>query len=172
MLFILLISWGGYSQQNWCMVNDDGTTNTNLQAIPINEPAVYNWYDTNGNLLHTGQDYVLNNLNGTFLLEVIATQDGFKDTKQVTANFTNSPFLYNIYPNPTTNFVHIQYNQLICNSAYIMLVNINTNTTNNYILDTNNNNITINTNQLPNGLYRVVLVCDNNIVESHNLKIQ
>ena len=90
------------------MVNDDGTTNTNLQAIPINEPATYNWYDTNGNLLHTEQDYVLNNLNGTFLLEVIATQDGFKDTKHVTANFTNFPFLYNIYPNPTTNFVHIQ----------------------------------------------------------------
>lgn len=147
------------------------TTNT-LQAIPINEPATYNWYDTNGNLLHTGQNYMLNNTNGTFLLEVIATEDGFKDTKKVTANFSNSSLLYNIYPNPTTNYVQIQYNQLNCNSAYIMLVNINTNTTNNYILDTNNNNITINTNQLPNGLYRVVLVCDNNMVESHNLKIQ
>jgi len=30
LLFILLISWGGYSQQNWRMVNDDGTTNTNI----------------------------------------------------------------------------------------------------------------------------------------------
>lgn len=53
-----------------------------------------------------------------------------------------------------------------------MLVNINTNTTNNYILDTNNSNITIKTNPLAKGLYRVVLVCDNNVIESHNLKIQ
>lgn len=79
------------------MVYDDGTTNTNLQAIPINEPATYNWYDTNGNLLHTEQDYVLNNLNGTFLLEVIATNDGFKDTKKVTANVNNTSKLHNIY---------------------------------------------------------------------------
>lgn len=88
-------------------------------------------------------------------------------------NLTNNSYvLYNIYPNPATNYVTIQYNKLNCTNAYLMLVNINNNNTSNYILDTNDSTITLNTTTLPQGIYRIVLVCDNNIIESHNLKIQ
>src|SRR5690606_10100909 len=146
--------------------------NNTLQAVSINEPAVYNWYDANGNLLHTGQNYTVSNTNGTYLLEVVADYDGFKDIKEVTITPSNALLLHNIYPNPATNNVTIQYNQLNCNNAYIMLVNVNSNASANYILNLNNTSININAGQYAPGLYRVVLVCDNNVIESHNLVIQ
>lgn len=150
---------------------DAYVANNTINAIPINEPAVYSWYDTNGILLHIGQNYTVKNANGTYLLEVVADYDGFKDMKEV--NITNnSSLLYNIYPNPATNYVTIQYNQLNCINAYLMLVDISNNHTSNYILDTNDTSITLNTTSLTPGVYRIVLVCDNNLIESHNLKIQ
>jgi len=106
------------------------------------------------------------------LLEVVADYDGYKDMKKVNVNSSNTSLLHNIYPNPATNNVTIQYNQLNCNNAYLMLVNVNTNTTVNYILNLNNTSININTMQFAPDLYRVVLVCDNNVIESHNLIIQ
>lgn len=151
---------------------DAFVNNNTLQAVSINEPAVYNWYDANGNLLHTGQNYTVSNTNGTYLLEVVADYDGYKDMKEVTITPTNAVLLHNIYPNPATNNVTVQYNQLNCNNAYLMLVNVNSNASSNYILNLSNTSITINTGQYTPGLYRVVLVCDNNVTESHNLIIQ
>lgn len=151
---------------------DAAIANTTLSALPIHEPAVYNWYDANGTLLHTGQNYTVTNTNGTYLLEVVADYDGYKDTKEVTVTTNNTQLLYNIYPNPATSNVTVQYNQLNCNSAYLMLVNVNTNASANYILNLNSAGITINTTACTPGLYRVVLVCDNNVTESHNLLIQ
>ena len=151
---------------------DAVVTNNTLIAIPINEPAVYNWYDTNGNLLHIGQNYTVTNINGTYLLEVIADYDNFKDTKEIIVTVASTSLIHNIYPNPAFNNLTIQYNSLNCNNAYLMLVNINTNAASNYILDVNNTEITINTDPFPAGIYRVVLVCDNNVIESHNLIIQ
>ncbi len=108
---------------------DAFVTNNTLQAVSINEPAVYNWYDANGNLLHTGQNYTVSNTNGTYLLEVVADYDGYKDMKEVTITPSNTLLLHNIYPNPATNNVTVQYNQLNYNNAYIMLVNVNSNAT-------------------------------------------
>lgn len=151
---------------------DAFVTNNTLQAISINEPAVYKWYDANGTLLHTGQNYTVSNTNGKYLLEVVADYDGYKDMKEVNITQSNTLLLHNIYPNPATSNVTVHYNQLNCNNAYLMLVNVNSNATTNYILNLNNSNININTGQYIPGLYRVVLVCDNNVVESHNLIIQ
>lgn len=151
---------------------DAFVTNNTLQAVSINEPAVYNWYDANGTLLHTGQTYTVNNTNGTYLLEVVANYDGYKDMKEVTITPNNAVLFHNIYPNPATSNVTIQYNQLNCNNAHLMLVNVNNNASANYILNLNSNSITINTSQFTSGLYRVVLVCDSNVIESHNLIIQ
>ena len=53
-----------------------------------------------------------------------------------------------------------------------MLVNINSNIIENYILNLNSKEIKINTSQFTSGLYRVALVCGSNVIESHNLIIQ
>jgi len=151
---------------------DAFVTNNTLQAVSINESAVYNWYDANGTLLHTGQNYTVSNTNGTYLLEVVADYDGYKDMKEVAIAPNNAVLLHNIYPNPATSNVTVQYNQLNCNNAYLMLVNVNNNASSNYIINLNSNYININTSQFTSGLYRVVLVCDNNVIESHNLIIQ
>lgn len=92
--------------------------------------------------------------------------------KEVSLTSSNTLLLHNIYPNPATSNVTIQYNQLNYNNAYLMLVNLNSNTSANYILNLNNTSININTSQYTSGLYRIVLVCDNNVIESHNLVIQ
>ena len=92
--------------------------------------------------------------------------------KEVSLTSSNTLLLHNIYPNPATSNVTIQYNQLNYNNAYLMLVNLNSNTSANYILNLNNTSININTCQYTSGLYRIVLVCDNNVIESHNLVIQ
>lgn len=123
-------------------------------------------------MLHTGQNYTVSNTNGTYLLEVVADYDGYKDMKEIIITPNNVVLLHNIYPNPATSNVTVQYNQLNCNNAYLMLVNVNNNTSSNYILNLNSNSININTSQFTSGLYRVVLVCDNNVIESHNLIIQ
>jgi len=151
---------------------DATVVNNTLKAASINEPAVYNWYDANGTLLYTGQNYMVNNTNDTYLLEVVANYDGYKDMKEVTVTFNNSTLIHTIYPNPATSNIIVQYNQLNCNNAYLMLVNVNSNASANYILNLNNTSININTDQYTPGLYRVILVCDNNIIESHNLIIQ
>lgn len=148
-------------------------TDNTLNALSINESAIYNWYDANGVLLYTGQSYTINNTNGSYLLEVVADSDGYKDMKKVTMNSSDILLLHNIYPNPVINNVTVQYNQLNCNNAYLMLVNVDNNVTMaNYILDLNSRSININTAQFIVGLYRLVLVCDNNVIESHNLIIQ
>src|SRR5690606_14183300 len=82
---------------------DGYLSGASLNAIPVNEPAEYNWYDSNGNLLHTGQTYNLTNSNGTYLLEVISDYDGFKDYKQI--NVTAVSFIRDMYPNPVSNNV-------------------------------------------------------------------
>src|SRR5690606_17687907 len=110
--------------------------------------------------------------SGTYLLEVVANYDGYKDMKEVTLTSSNTLLLHNIYPNPATSNVTVQYNHLNCNNAYLMLVNVNSNVSSNYILNLNSNSININTSQFTSGLYRLVLVCDNNVIESHNLIIQ
>ena len=142
-----------------------------IKAIPINEPAVYNWYNADGKLLHKGETFYVKNSNTTYLLEVIADYDGFKKTKEISLNKANA-LIHSIYPNPATNSVTVQYNKLNCSNAYLMVVNINSKTIENYILNINSNEIKIDTSQFILGLYRIVLVCDNNVIESHNLIIQ
>lgn len=144
-----------------------------INADIIGEPATYNWYDSEGVLLHTGENYTVNNSNGVpYLLEVVSDFDGFKDMELVDTVTNNSTILHSIYPNPATTNVTIQYEPLVCSSAYIMLINYNTNAVSNYILDLTASEIYIDTNSFDSGLYRVVLVCDNEVIESHNLLIQ
>ena len=151
---------------------DATLVNNTLSAVPINEPAVYKWYDADGSLLHTGANYTVNNTAVKYLLEVVADYDGFKDMKEITLPAIKTMLLHNIYPNPATSNVTVKYNQLSCSTAYLMLVNVNSNVSSNYILNLNSNLININTSQYSSGLYRVVLVCDNSVIESHNLIIQ
>lgn len=74
-----------------------------ISAEDINEPAIYNWYDNDGNLIYQGKDLqIANAVSEKFKLEVIATTDGFKDYKEVEVTLKPST-LENIVPNPAIN---------------------------------------------------------------------
>ena len=56
------------------------------------------------------------------------------------------------------------------NSAYLMVIGYyGSNTSNNYILDTNAQQIQIDTSNYPLGYYTVALVCDGEIVDAKTL---
>src|SRR5699024_8982977 len=71
-----------------------------LNAVDINEPALYNWYDSNGNLIYQGASFETSiNIAKKYKLEVIALADGYKDYGSIKINLKPSR-LKLLYPNP------------------------------------------------------------------------
>lgn len=148
-------------------VNDDIIT-----ANDINQPAIFNWYNSNNTLVHTGNSF-LNNKNEDLLLEVKSLKDGFKDYKLITYK-ENYDLKGNIkiYPNPTSSILNIEYDNSKYSNSYISLVKIDSNKFDNYIFDSNSKKISIDVSGKKSGIYRLLIVCDNKIMESHNIQIE
>lgn len=138
----------------------------------INEEAVYNWYDVQGELIYTGTSLtVIADIAKTYKLEVISSVDGFKDYKEVEVTL-NPHQLTSIAPNPSSNNITVNYNLNTPNSAYLSIVGYLGNDTGiqrNYILDTNSSQTNIDISNYATGYYTLTLVCDGQIVESQNL---
>lgn len=131
-----------------------------ITAEQISEAAIYNWYDTDGNLIYTGKDlYVSPEVTKKYNLEVIALSDGTiaKDEVEIKINPNK---IVAITPNPTNDFATINYNIENCNSAYIMLLNQTGTEATNYLLNLSTNSITINMTNLVWGSYTAILICD------------
>lgn len=141
-----------------------------ISAEDINEPAEYNWYDNDGNLVYQGKDLTVTaDVVKKYKLEVVATTDGFKDYVDVEVKFKPS-VIENISPNPASAIAMINYKINETNSAYLMVIGYyGSNTSNNYILDTNAQQIQIDTSNYPLGYYTVALVCDGEIVDAKTL---
>lgn len=142
-----------------------------ISAAQISEPAIYNWYDTNGNLVSTGKDLTIATEVATkYKLEVIANADGFKDYSEVEVKLKPSE-LSAIAPNPATNNVNVNYKINESGSAYLMIISSygTTNSSNNYILDINNFETNIDISNYPIGFYTVALVCNGQIVDAKTL---
>jgi hypothetical protein len=70
-----------------------------IKATNINEPAIYNWYDEDGNLIYSGNELTINtSIAEEYKLEVIAEKDGHKDYHTFITNDLRK--IENIYPNP------------------------------------------------------------------------
>ncbi|CAM3261684.1 Calcium-dependent protease [Aequorivita lipolytica] len=62
----------------------DRSESVTISAAQINEAAVYNWYDPNGNLIYTGPDLTVSpNVTQLYRLEIITDTDGYKDYDEV-----------------------------------------------------------------------------------------
>ena len=139
-----------------------------LEADNINELAVYNWYDEDGNFISTGQSLTITNTQlKEYKLEVIADSDGHKDYSTFTAKEERS--ITNMSPNPTQNDVSIYYNIGSANTAFITVTNVNSGVSENYLLDISKSFETINLATKPTGQYIVNLVTDNVIVDTKQL---
>lgn len=143
-----------------------------ITAAQINEAAVYNWYDPEGNLIYTGTDLTVSpEVTKTYKLEIITDTDGYKDYDQV--QVTVNPYrLESLVPNPATSQVTVNYNADEAISAYLMVVSTVTGISNNYILDANETSININVSTYSPGIFSVALVCDGEIVDSKTLAKQ
>ncbi|WP_338157212.1 T9SS type A sorting domain-containing protein, partial [Avrilella dinanensis] len=78
-----------------------------------------------------------------------------------------------IYPNPATaDVITVDYTINEGTSAYLSITGTYmSNVSNNYILDTNQDQIAINVSNYPLGAYIITLVTDGNISDSENLII-
>src|SRR5690606_11405614 len=90
-----------------------------LYAETINEPAVYNWYDSEGNLIYEGADFEVSvEVAKTYKLEIIALTDGYKDYSEVEVILKPNA-ITTLYPNPTSNQVTVAYKINQGDSAYL-----------------------------------------------------
>lgn len=142
-----------------------------ISADDINEPAIYNWYDEQGNLIYTGKDLqIANAVAEKYKLEVIATIDGFKDYTEIEVKLKPSS-IESISPNPSNSNTTIAYKLNGANSAYLMVISLygGSVTSNNYILDVNANEINLNVSNYTNAIYTVALVVDGIITDAKTL---
>ncbi|MFN2260548.1 MAG: S8 family serine peptidase [Psychroflexus sp.] len=143
-----------------------------LQASDIGEPATYNWYNQEGDLIHTGSELTLSAaMTEEYKLEIIADADGYKDYEEL--ELVVSPYeITSLSPNPAQSFVDINYTASNADSAYLMIVNNVTGSSNNHIIDTENNLISIDISTYNSGFYTIVLVCDGENVDTKTLHKQ
>jgi hypothetical protein len=143
-----------------------------ITAEDISEISLYNWYDAEGNLVFTGRDIVISpEVKQKLKLEVIALVDGTKDYDEVEV-FVKDNFIKSISPNPSNSNSTITYSLNNCSSAYLMILNQTATQSNNYILDINGNETTIDVSDFNNGIYTIVLVCDGIATDAKTLIIQ
>ena len=142
-----------------------------LSSNTISEPAEYNWYNSDGDLIYSGTDTtIFPTISEEYRLEIISLVDGFKDYDEVEITVDDQVIL-GITPNPASSNVNIDYSAVACNSAYLVLYDLNTYTSNNYILSPNSNSINIDLSSFQTGSYHVILICDGQITDTSSLMI-
>lgn len=146
----------------------DKNTPITLSAEDINEPAIYNWYDNNGKLVYEGINFVVSVEAGKkYKLEVIALSDGYKDYSEIEVKLKPNT-IENIYPNPTNSQSTFNYKINQGDSAYLSINPLYTSNgvSQNYILNINQSQITINFNDYPEGIYLVSLITNGQISDT------
>ncbi|WP_114491456.1 S8 family serine peptidase [Candidatus Ulvibacter alkanivorans] len=147
----------------------DKNESTTLTASNINEDATYNWYDPEGNLIYTGSDLTVSpEITKIYKLEVISNLDGFKDYDEIEVK-VNPYKLESLVPNPATSQVTANYIADEANSAYLMVVNTTTGSSDNYIIDTTLNSVVIDISSYTSGIYEVILIADGEAQTSQTL---
>lgn len=141
-----------------------------LNAELINEPAIYNWYDSEGNLIYEGADFNMSvEVGKKYKLEVITLLDGYKDYSEVEVKF-NPNEITSAYPNPTSGIINIEYKINEGESAYLAVSGIyGTNASDNYVLDINQNNVSLNIADYQTGIYLVALIVNGEIADTKTI---
>ncbi len=143
-----------------------------ISAKEINEAAIYNWYDQDGNLIYTGKDLTVSpDVTKKYKLEIITDKDGYKDFDEIEVK-VNPYSLQSLSPNPASNQVNISYKIQGATSAYLIITSLTNGTMNNYILNSNEFETSVDITSYTQGIYGVALVCDGVIVDTKNLIIE
>lgn len=150
----------------------DKNESVTILANSISGPAVYNWYDPEGNLIYTGTDLTVSpEFTQTYKLEIISELDGYKDYDSVEIK-VNPYLLQSLVPNPASNSVVVNYDAAEATSAYLMVTSISGSPSYNYILDITEFETSLDITAYPVGLYSVALVCNRRIQQTKTLAKQ
>lgn len=138
-----------------------------LSANQINESATYNWYDEEGNLIHSGISFIDNpESSKKYKLEVISSVDLFKDYDEIQID-VESCFIKNISPNPADNQINIEYLSENVSNAIVAVTPVDGNgSINNYVLNVNETTREIDISSLTSGSYSVALICDGELKDA------
>ncbi len=139
-----------------------------ITAEDINEIAEYNWYDSEGNLVYQGKDLSVSaDVTKKYKLEVV-TPDGFKDYDEVEVKLRPG-YIQTISPNPASTSINIDYKLNGATSSYLMVIGTTNSTSNNYIINSSENTISIDISGYQTGYYTIALVCDGQITDAKQL---
>ncbi len=142
-----------------------------INAYQVAEEAIYNWYDMDGHLIYTGTDFSISvEMTKKYKLEIIAELDGVKDYDEIEVKAKEYE-IKNISPNPANTEVNVAYKARNANSAYLTITQ-SYGASYNYILDTNQENTSINVAGYQPGIYYMVLVCNGQVVDSKSLVVE
>lgn len=144
-----------------------------IEAQDIQEAAIYNWYNSAGELIYVGRELVIApSVAEKYRLEVISATDGFKDYTEVDVTLRPSSIDL-ITPNPADDQTVISYTLNGVTSAYLMLMNYQGggDAIFNYVLNLDEGSIALDTSALSTGYYSVALVCDGVITDAQILSI-
>lgn len=126
----------------------------------------YNWYDVNGNLLHSGVDFLIDNsFVQTYILELKSKEDGFIDFSEINLNNDQVTNGLIIYPNPGNSIVNIEYN-VTNGSSCLLVTKVDNTLSNNYILDPTQNIKQLDVSNYPNGYYLFSLINNNQVIKT------
>ena len=141
-----------------------------LKAQSVGKPAVYNWYDMDGNLLHEGIDFETSvALSNHYKLEVITLEDGFKDYDDIEITLKPDTITH-VYPNPVTEKLIVAYKINKGRSAYLSVTgSYGTNVSHNYILNIEDTNVQLDLSSYSSGVYSIVLISDGTVSDSKTI---
>lgn len=164
----LFLADAGFNQR----VNQGQTIQ--LQVNSINEPALYNWYDENGELFYTGTDTsFIPTKSQKFVLEILALKDGFKDYDDKEIDFKEN-FIQQISPNPMRKNQTLTINYVLNTGASVQFVleNIITNRNHIYPAQVSAPSASIAISNLTAGNYILKMLVDGIVLDSKSLIIQ
>ncbi len=145
---------------------------TEVNALDISEPAIYNWYDPEGHLIYSGRDTMVSpEITTTYKLEVMTDTDGFKDYDEVVIE-VQSYWLEDIVPNPTIASATVTYEIEGAGSAYLMVLNGFGTVNNNYLLTPDSKQTDIDVTHYAPGVYNMILIANGQAVDARSWIIQ
>jgi subtilisin family serine protease len=140
-----------------------------LTAANIGEPAIYNWYDSGGNLVCENRIFETEATNQEkYKLEVIARSDGYKDYDEVWVKIVPGK-IESIKPNPANNNVKVTCvfnNVASAADAYLTISNQSGTVLTNYPLSMSPQTVDFNVSNYTPGTYIVTLICTGQIADS------
>ena len=143
-----------------------------VEAEDILEDAVYNWYDMEGDLIHTGKDLTVTaDITKKYKLEVISEIDGYKDYSEVEVRVKMGE-ITNINPNPANGQTTVSYHTQGGSSTYLAVYNVITGSSNQYILPLGQSQLNLDLAGYQTGNYQVLLITDGVVRDTEGLMVE